>query len=81
MGNEFYHQPETKREEEQQQKVSRAELCAGLGSVLTCPEWKLYEVTVNTLNMLLCGVLRQRQIPASLLKKQLFCEAESFKPV
>lgn len=68
VGNEFYHQPETKWEEEQQQNVSRAELCAGLGSVLTCPEWKLYEVTVNALNMFLCGGPRQRQIPVSLLK-------------
>lgn len=81
VGNEFYHQPETEREAEQQQNVSRAEPCAGLGSVLTCPEWKLYEATVNTLNMLLCGGLRQRQIPLSLLKKQLFCDGESFKPV
>lgn len=60
VGNEFYHQPETKWEGKEQKKVSRAEICAGLGSVLTCPEWKLDEVTVITLDMLLS---RWRQIP------------------
>lgn len=60
VGNEFYHQPETKPEDKQQKKVSRAEICAGLGSVLTCLKWKLYEVTVSTPNMLLSRGLRWR---------------------
>lgn len=69
VGNEFHHQPATKWEDKQQQEVSRAEICAGLGSVLTCPGWKM--VPVIPPNTLLSRGLRWRQIPVLSLKCNL----------